>query len=408
MGGINLGLFIIPMNQDIGLNQFFFGLAQTARFIGFAISGFVVGRLLDRFGPRVPLMIVGVLIASLMTGISFVDQSWQLILLFFTMGLIGVQSGGGSLYISVPVAKWFIRNRGKAMSYVFLGIPLGIFLYSPLTQFLIDEIGWRATWAILGIGGGAIITAIGLSVMRRAPEDMGLLPDGETMEVDKTPSKDELGSIEHNWTRRQALRSPTFWRIVCVFGLRMFAMNALGLYRIPFYIARGASAQLVAFALSAEAVSSTVAAVPTGRAMDRFQARYIAAISIGTQISAFLVTFYMDAIWWQVFAATMLFGVGAASSIVVENTLWPQYFGGENVGAIRGVSVPFVTIFSAAGAPIAGAIYYKWATYFPVWWGSVIGLMLAIILILLTPKPLLQNIPNKSDSEDVSTRVRAS
>jgi MFS family permease len=90
---------------------------------------------------------------------------------------------------------------------------------------------------------------------------------------------------------------------------------------------------------------------------------------------------------WHVFAATMLFGVGAASFAVLENTIWPHYFGGQHVGSIRGAALPLTIAFSAAGAPIAGMYKDAFGTFFPVWWASLALLMAGMILLIFTPKP---------------------
>ena len=50
LGGVNFGFFVSPMTEELGIRQAFFGWAQTARLVGFAISGVIIGRLLDRYG----------------------------------------------------------------------------------------------------------------------------------------------------------------------------------------------------------------------------------------------------------------------------------------------------------------------------------------------------------------------
>ena len=93
------------------------------------------------------------------------------------MGLVGM-SGPGALVTSVPVLKWFVRDRGRAIAFTSLGIPIGAVLFVPLTQILIDGVGWRMAWVVLAIIGVAVIVPLSAVFVRRQPEDMGLLPDG--------------------------------------------------------------------------------------------------------------------------------------------------------------------------------------------------------------------------------------
>ena len=90
---------------------------------------------------------------------------------------------------------------------------------------------------------------------------------------------------------------------------------------------------------------------------------------------------------WHVFAATMSFGMGAASFAVIENTIWPQYFGGRYVGAVRGASLPLVTVFAAAGAPIAGTFKDVTGSFTPVWWAALVLMGVVLAVIVFTPKP---------------------
>lgn len=275
------------------------------------------------------------------------------------------------------------------MSIAFLGMPIGIFIFSPLTQFLISSTSWRSAWLILGGCSSAVIVLIALLVIRKEPESMGLQPDGgavEDKEREDIYRKHNALPIEYSWTRSQAVRSFAFWAMAAVLALRMLSMSTMSIFRIPFYIEQGISPQLVAWALSAEAVVAAVIAIPTGWAVDRFQPRFVAAISLSIFIAAFLMTINVSATW-HVFLATMLFGASAASFIVIQNTMWPYYFGGVHIGSIRGLAVPFTMIFSAIGAPITGAIKDATGTYILAWHGSIILLIVAIGLMLITRKP---------------------
>jgi cyanate permease len=267
-----------------------------------------------------------------------------------------------------------------------MGIPAGIFIFSPLSQLLIDELGWRTAWLVLGLSGGAVIVAVALLVIRRDPRDMGLEPDGLAPGAVFDASTGTSHAAEYSWTREQAIRSPTFWRLVSADGLRMLSISTLGLFRIPFYIERGVDAQVVALALSAEAISSVFAAIPAGWAVDRFQPRYAAAISSSTMVLTFFVSMNVTEAW-HVFAATMLFGVSAASFVVIQGAMWPSYFGGANIGGIRGFAMPFTLVLSGLGAPLTGMVKDETGSYTIAWTAGMIGMAVAALILLLTPKP---------------------
>jgi sugar phosphate permease len=397
MGGVNLGLFIKPMRDDLGIGTSVFGLAQTARLFGFALSGWIIGRFIDRRGARIPLAIAGLMAGGAMIGLSQVTAGWQIIAVFFVVGATGLQGGGGSLFMSVPLSNWFIRKRGTAMSVAFIGMPVGIFIFAPLSQLLIDEIGWRDTWLVLG-GGGAVVTVlVALFVIRRRPQDMGLRPDGEA--APSTGALSALGAHRHvfedevSWTRAEAIRSrilhpSTFWRLTMIDGLRMLAMSSVGIFRVPYFIDdKGFDASIVAWSLSAEAIFAVLVSLPTGWAVDRYQPRYVAAVSTLLMVAGFLLTMTASSIV-MVFVATSVFGLGVASFIICQNAVWPAYFGHAHIGSIRGFATPLMLVFSAIGAPLTGIVRDATGSYQPAWIAGTIGLVIATLLLLITPKPV--------------------
>ena len=177
MGSLNFGLFIKPMGDELGIGRAAFGWAHTARQGASSVTSPAVGWLLDRFGSRVMLPAAAMMTGLSMIGLAYIGHAWQLVFLFAVMGLVGM-SGPGALVTSVPVLKWFVTDRGKAIAFMSVGIPAGALLFVPLTQYLIDSIGWQSAWIILAVMGMGVIVPLAAIFIRRQPEDMGLLPDG--------------------------------------------------------------------------------------------------------------------------------------------------------------------------------------------------------------------------------------
>lgn len=387
--GLNYGLFIPLMARDLQIPHTYFGFALAGRSMGMALSGPPLGRLLDRVGPRRLLAVAGLIGGGLVAAQSLADSGWQLIAVTVALGLIGLQ-GGVNLYTSVPLAKWFLRLRGRATSLAFLGGPAGIFLFPPLSQWLIEAYGWRTAWVVLGVVCGLGISLIGVIFLRRQPQDLGQLPDG----AEHPPAQPGQGRVQagahsdYPWTRQQALRSWTFWRLTMVFGVQMFGFSTMGIFRIPHFIDQGVRPEMAALALSAEAAASLVGGMVAGWAVDRFEHRYAAFGSFVLIELAFIMTIFANTTELT-FLSTMLFGLGAASSGVNQNVLWPAYFGSANAGAVRGAALPITLSFSVVGAPLTGLVHDLAGSYLPAWWVACVALGAAGLLLVLTPKPAL-------------------
>jgi Na+/melibiose symporter-like transporter len=196
------------------------------------------------------------------------------------------------------------------MSIAFLGTPIGIFIFAPMTQWLIDTRGWREAWLALAVIGPLVISVVALGVIRRAPEDLGLRPDGDEAlsPGEGSPSRSSGGaSSEYSFTRAEAVRTPTFRWLAAVDGLRQVAVATLGLFRIPFYVDQGIDPTVVALALSAEALVGMMITVPVGWLVDRLQPRYVSASATAVMVATFGATIMVSSPA-HVFVATILYG----------------------------------------------------------------------------------------------------
>ncbi len=387
MGSLNFGLFIKPMGDELGIGRAAFGWAQTARQGAGALSSPVIGPLLDRFGARAMLPIAALATGGAMIGLANMSVAWHLVTLFAIMGLVGM-SGPGALVTSVPVLKWFVLDRGRALAFMSLGIPIGAMLFVPLTQYLIDEVGWRMAWIILAMIGVGVIVPLGAIFIRRQPEDMGLLPDGDvspdSIEPESGPPR--TAQAEVSWTVSEAVRTTTLWRLVIVFSAVSLATGTVALHRIADFMDKGFDPTLISFATAFDAVCAGVATFTFGMLVRRVPGRILGAIGFMLLATASVMTIYAynDTI---MFTSMAIFGLGIGGMMFLQNFIWADYFGRESVGAIRGLVNPINLVVGGLGAPAAGYVHDRWDTYEPAWWTGVALMAFAALLTLATPAP---------------------
>ena len=386
MGTLNFGLFIKPMGDELGIGRSTFGWAATARQVSSSVTSPIIGPLIDRYGVRIMLPIAALFTGGAMIGLAYVEHAWQLLLWFSVMGLVGM-SGPGALVTSVPVLKWFVRNRGKAVAFMSLGIPAGALLNVPLTQIQIDQVGWRDAWVILAILGMAIIVPVSLIFVRRQPEDIGLLPDGDVPdEATVVTSPRWRVAEEVSFTSGQAVRTVNFWSLVVVFSMVMLAMGTIGVHRIPAFLDRGVDAGLVSLATAFDAVIAGVATFAFGFSVRKVPVRFLGCLGFLFLAGASVITIYADNSA-LVFISMAIFGAGVGGMMFLHSYIWAEYFGREHLGGIRGLVMPINLVVGGAGAPIAGYVHESTGSYNSVWWVGV-GLMIAAaILVGLTRAP---------------------
>jgi len=169
-------LLFPPILDEFGWER---GVTAGAFSFGFLISAGLspmLGRLMDRRGPRLVIeMGVGLMAAGMFLA-PLTSEPWHLYL------TLGVLVGGGGVCLSYSgqslfLPRWFVRRRGLAMSLAFSGVGVGSIILLPWVQLLIEQGGWRAACWALGIVLVAVLAPLNL-LLRRRPEDLGLVPDG--------------------------------------------------------------------------------------------------------------------------------------------------------------------------------------------------------------------------------------
>ena len=389
MGSLNFGLYIKPMGDDLGIGRAAFGWAQTARQGAGALSSPIIGPLLDRFGARFLLPFAALATGVAMLGLANMQYAWHLVVLFSLMGFVGM-SGPGALITSVPVLKWFVRDRGRALAFMSLGIPVGALLFVPLTQILIDAVGWRMAWVILAIIGVSVIAPLGAIFIRRQPEDMGMLPDGGPPADDGSAAGASTGErsaeSEVSWSLQDAIRTTTLWRLVIVFSAVQLATGTVALHRIAAFMDRGLDPTLISFATAFDAVCAGAATFVFGMLVRRVPARFLGAVGFLMLAGASVMTIWAYNV--PIMALSMaIFGLGIGGMMFLQNFIWADYFGRESVGAIRGIVNPINLVVGGLGAPAAGYVRDITGSYDPAWWAGVVLMTFGAVLTVLTPPP---------------------
>jgi len=166
--GMYAAAVALPAIQaEFGVSRSDASLPYTVTMIGFGLGGILMGRLADRFGVMVP-----VLIGAVSLGLGFVAAAnagniWQFSLaLGLLAGLLGTAAGFAPLIADTSL--WFNRRRGIAVAICASGNYLGGASWPPVLQYFFDTSGWRATFT--GVGIFIVVTMLPLAfVLRRRP-----------------------------------------------------------------------------------------------------------------------------------------------------------------------------------------------------------------------------------------------
>ena len=386
-GNLNFGLFVLPMGGALGMSRSQFGWAVTTRRLSAGLSSYIIGRLLDRYGPRVFTVISAVVIGVALLAVGRATAPWQVIILFGIVGVSGLATPQG-IVTSVPVAKWFRRKRGLALALATTGLGIGGVVILPVTQLLLDRLGWRSTWTVLAIIFMVLSIPVAALFLRRQPEDLGLTVDGEPLAPASGPpsSQEEVSDApEAAWTVREALRTSTLWKLILVFGLAGLAQGGASVHRIPYWVELGFSPQVVSLSFSADAAGAALMALIAGWMADRLPIRSIAMVSyLGFAVAIGLMIEGRNEFF--LFGSTITFGLSVGAGMIVHSYIFAAYFGRAFLGSIRGLVLPIVLVSNGIGAPLVGYLRDSTGSYMSSWW-LILSLYLVAAVIIATVTP---------------------
>ena len=259
-----LSIFLKPITEELGVSRGAFSLIRTFEIGVAALIVPSLGSWIDRHGGR-GVLVLGVLMEG--TGLllsSLVQSFWQFVVVRCSLVIAG-EALLGSLVINVTIAQWFVRKRGRAMGIANLGTGVAKLAIPLLAAYLFVLIGWRGTWAVFGIIAPVLVIAPALFFVRRRPEDLGLLPDGErphpkanegrASDVNSSTEKRQASLPEVSWSRSEVLRHPTFWLLVMTFGIASVGIAGLNLHIFSFVTDIGYSPLVAASFMSTIALT---------------------------------------------------------------------------------------------------------------------------------------------------------
>ncbi len=353
-----VGVFMVPMTADLGWSRADFTLGLTVGQFMMGVVGMFVGARIDQHGAR-PLMLVGVTVLGVTALlISTIDELWQWIVLRGLLLTIG-SALLGNLVVNVTLSKWFVERRGRAIGFAAIGISLAGVVLPPLLTPIVDEFGWRAGWRVLGIGAWLLIYPT-LLVMRRAPEDYGLHPDGKSDEQVRTGQAERAAAdFANSFTRAQALRTPALYLIAAAFGIAAAAMVTMLIQTIPYMTDSGYSRSTASFMLALMALPAALTKPVWGYLTEKVHARYLSAASFllaGTSLWGVVMTMQAGSLP-ALTACFFTLGVAFGGMLPLQETIWASYFGRRYLGSVRSVGLPLSLVFSGS-APLLASLYF--------------------------------------------------
>lgn len=373
------GVLVVPIQHDLGWSRASLSGAFSLAFLVSGGLGVPIGRLVDRHGARWLMTGGSVLGAACLALLSRVDQQWQFYALW--AGGLGVAMALTFYPVTFTViTNWFVRRRGSAMALLTLLGGFASVIFYPLAGALIAAYGWRPALLVMAALQLAVCVPIHAAVVRRHPEDHGLLPDGDRGAAIST------GGPLPGHRLGEALGRPAFWTLTASTGLALMAHAVVLAHQVPYLIGRGFDPVFAAAVAGLLGVASLPARLVLNLLSDRFGAKVLLAAS--TALQAVGVVLLMTAapgaglLLW-VYIGVYGFAFGAVSPL--RASVMAEQFGRRAFGAITATQGVPVAVLGAVGPLAAGALYDRSGNYSLALSLTVAAFVVSVAALLLTP-----------------------
>ena len=346
LGGIQYFIF-----EDTGWNRSNIGVAAAA---GVWCSGVVApfaGRLTDKYGPRT-LMPLG----AIYLGLTLFGLGWFHSLKYFYFATITARAISQPILIGVVprtiAVNFFLKRRNTALALTGMFRPISGAIIVQIVSLFASTYGWRSAFSFLGIFSLALSLPM-ILIIRRRPEDLGLLPDGVRHEIsdsnetvlpkcaDLEPEKSIVTNDEQSsWTGREVLRTPAFWLVALTVMCSITGSSAIGFSMVPYLADEANLPASVAVGVLSLSTFLSLSNLGWGYVADKISPRWSMIIALTGSGGVILYLFLVNSIV-SAYVFGLCWGIIHSSLEVIVYMILAQYFGRVSYGVIAGSLRPF-------------------------------------------------------------------
>ncbi len=373
-------VFIEPISNDLGISKASIASAYAFATLFAALLLPYIGRVVDSKGPRWMLSLLVVLLGA---ACAFFGAAAGVLWLAIGFAMLRL-FGQGSLMLGCAnmVSQWFSARRGFAAGLMALGFGASMAIHPPLSNFLIDAVGWRMAWVCLGLLTWALMLPCLYFLAVNTPEEVGLRPDGEApLEAGVEPQ------AVVGLNREQALQERAFYILAAVWFVVGGLVTVLHFFQVTILSGQGLSTELAASLFPVSALTLVIFMPLVGRLFDWIKTRYVIALALFVNALALIAITFATSYPMALLYA-FVFGITNAFMLTMFGYLWPRYFGRPHLGSIQGIGQMIGVVGASLGpVPVGWAIDRLGSGSSVLQLLAILPVIMAVICVLFLRTP---------------------
>ena len=355
--------YLLYVTEDLGVSRSQFTLTNTiVQSLGIFFSPMVSKNLSKGNMKKIQVLsIIGFCVGYF--GYSFATSIYHMYILAFLVGFCWLNCA--LMPVSMMVTNWFNKKRGLAMSIAMAGIGAGGTVFSPIVTNLLENYGWRMTYRIMAVIILVVALPTALFIMKKKPEDMGLVALGAdetpaaTAKVAAAPAKKLQITVKQSYTKA------FFWLILLgIFCNSIINSGALGQFPPAIQELHGPALQ--ATIISLYSLVGIFGKLALGWINDKFGVIVSSIYGTTCFILAFIFMLMASNVT-MLYAMAVVFGLGNAIGTVSPPLITTEVYGKENYAEAYGIINSVSQVGLALGSLVVASIYDVSGSYTAAW-----------------------------------------
>ena len=334
--------FIPVISKDLQISS---TSITTAYMIATLFAAFLlpqIGKLVDKFGPRIVLIYTVILLGI---GCLIFGAASNFLMLAVAFGFLRF-FGQGTLMLGSAniITQWFDKKRGFALGLMGLGFALSMGIHPPISDFLITNYGWRSAWVIIGLSTWILMLPPLIFLAIDKPEDVNEKPDGIQKKIVNKNTK--IFGLSLN----QALKEKSFYILSFSFFSISTLVTALHFFQVTILNQYFNLPSREAAALFIPTMITMIIFIPlAGKILDKFETHNVIGIALLVTTSSLISISFSSNITFAIIYS-IIFGINNAFNLSLFGYIWPRYFGRLHVGSIQGTGQMVLVVGASIGA----------------------------------------------------------
>lgn len=386
VNNVSMSVVFKPLSEDLGWSRSMTAGAIAIGTLAGSVLAPFTGRLADHIGCRILLPVGGILVGGLVLVLSQVSEPWQLYAAYVPTRALAQALLFGAVPLTA-VANWFFWKRPRAFGLVVMAVPLGSSVMALVYQVLISNFGWRSAFLFLGPLLLTLVVLPAAVLLRRRPEDLGLLPDGTATQPEagarETARRQRRRAAEEKtWTLHAALRTRFLVPVVIAESLSVIAGGAVSFHLVAFLTDGDLDPLVATGALSVFAFSGAMASGVWGYLAERVAPAhlFVACLLVAAGAMALLLQQPTPLL---AYAFAFIFGLTARGEDTLVQIMVADYFGRRSFGTISGFTNAITRAGLGLGPFLAATMFDLTGGYGAVFTIFAVTFVLAAGLIVI-------------------------